>query len=88
MVTNEDGPSAKDFERLSRVVEKLTYTLEELPQRMAEIYVRKDVYLIEQERQDEKIDGLDSIKDWAIKIVLGMVLVALTGLVLTQTGGT
>lgn len=87
MPIDDDGPLRRDLERLSGVVEKLTRTLEDLPARMAETYVRKDVYLIEQERQDEKIDGLDSIKDWAIKIVLGMVLVALTGLVLTQTGG-
>lgn len=88
MPVNDDGPSARDFERLSGVVEKLTRTLEDFPQRMAETYVRKDVYLVEQRTQDKEIDGLNSIKDWAIRIILGVVLVAMLGLVVTQTGGT
>lgn len=74
------------YAHLSAVVEKLTRTLEDLPQRVADIYVRKDVYQAEQKAQDREIDGLNSIKDWAIRIVLGAVLLALLGLVLTQTG--
>lgn len=54
---------------------------------MAETYVRKDVYLVEQRTQDKEIEGLNSIKDWAIRIILGVVLVAMLGLVVTQTGG-
>lgn len=84
--TEDDGPSARDFERLSRVVEKLTTTLEELPQRMAEIYVRKDVYHAEQNAQDKEINGLNALRDWAISIIVGAVMVALLGLVVTQTG--
>lgn len=74
------------YAHLSAVVEKLTKTLEELPNRVAEIYVRKDVYQAEQKAQDREIDNLNTMKDWVIRIVLGAVLLALLGLVITQTG--
>lgn len=94
MPIDDDGPLRRDLERLSGVVERLTHTLENLPDRMAQIYVRQDVYNAEQrerdkeqEVQDREIEGLNSIKDWAIRIILGVVLVAMLGLVVTQTGG-
>lgn len=83
--TDDDAPSRRDFERLSFVVEKLTRILEELPDKMAEIYVRKDVYQAEKSKQDKEIDDLNSIKDWAIRLVLGVVMLALLGLVIAQT---
>lgn len=86
MPIDDDGPLRRDLERLSGVVERLTHTLENLPDRMAQIYVRQDVYRAEQNAQDREINGLNSMATWVIRIVLGAVVVAVLGLVITQTG--
>jgi SUMO ligase MMS21 Smc5/6 complex component len=88
MPLNDDGPLRRDLERLSRVVETLTSTIEKNLERIERIYVRQDVYHAEQRTQDDKIEGLSSMATWAIRIVLGAVIVAVLSLVVTQTGGT
>lgn len=87
MPVTDDGPSARDFERLSVAVDRLTRTVEGLPEKIAEIYVRQDVYKAEKKAQDHEIDTLNSMATWAIRLVLGVVMVAILGVVVTQTGG-
>lgn len=88
MPIDDDGPLRRDLDRLSAVVERLTVTIEKNLDRIERIYVRQDVYHAEQKTQDDKIEGLSSMATWAIRIVLGAVIVAVLGLVVTQTGGT
>lgn len=91
MTPPEDTPSQSDFRHLSNAVEKLTSTIENLPAVMAAIYVRQDVYRSDQRlhdqkhaEQDHEIDSLTSFKEWAIRAVLGAIIVALVGLLLAQ----
>lgn len=90
---DDDAPSRRDFEQLSTAVQKLTTIIEELPERVAAIYVRQDLYDKDQRLHDKthqeletELKGLTSARDWAIKIIVGAVLVALLGLVLSQGG--
>lgn len=94
MAADDDLPSRGDFAHLSRAVEKLTHTIEGLPDKVAATYVRKDVYLSDQRvhdtthaRHDEELDSLLGFKEWAIRLVIGAVILALLGLVLVQGGG-
>lgn len=88
-------PNASDFAHLSRAVDKLTGTLENLPKAMAETYVRKDVYEKDGALHDkthveqrEDIDGLLSAKQWIVRIA-GSVIVsaAIYSLIFDKVGG-
>lgn len=90
---DNEVPSQSDFRHLSNAVEKLTMTIENLPAVMAAIYVRQDVYRADQRlhdlkhnEQDGEIESLTSFKEWAIRAVLGAIIVALVGLLVAQGG--
>jgi hypothetical protein len=90
----EQEPSRSDFEHLSRAVDKLTLTLERLPEAMAETYVRKDVFQKTQELHDkthveqrDDIDNLLSAKQWIVRIAGGvLVSSAVVSLVVDRIG--
>lgn len=91
MPTPDDGPTRRDYLHLSTAVEKLTITLEDLPVRMAEIYVRKDVYDKDQElhraihkEHREDINGLTNWKEMILKILVSAVMVTVLGLILVS----
>lgn len=89
-----DDFSKAEFERLTTAVDRLTETIVNLERRMAETYVRQDVY--ERERQLDaaageslanQVSSLVSLKDWAIKLVLGAVILGLVALLFASNGG-
>lgn len=93
MAPTDDAPTRRDFEHLSDTVAKLTRTLEGLQVMMAATYVRQDVYERDQklheqvhEAQDEALEDINSLKDWAIRLIVGAVMLALLGTILVQGG--
>lgn len=72
----------------------LRKAVDDLRSEIASTYVRKDVWL-EARKNDadaglalqHQVNTLVSLRDWAVKIVVGAVIVALLGLVLYTNGG-
>lgn len=90
----EDEFFRAELKRLTHSVDRLTDTIVNLERRMAETYVRQDVYERDRELDElagrnlsEKVHALTSIRDWAIKLIVGAVILALLGLVLVSNGG-
>lgn len=86
-----DEPTRRDFEHLSRSVAELSQTIKEFNTMLELNYVRKDVYARDQASHDhthgeqqKDIDDLTDWKDWALRIVVGAVMLALLGLVIVQ----
>jgi outer membrane murein-binding lipoprotein Lpp len=82
----DSGLTDHKIDTLTKSVEKLTATIEHLDERMAETYARKDVIVPRIEAVENRQDRHASYWDWLIKLVLGAVILALLGLVLTQGG--
>lgn len=87
----DDTPSRRDFEHLSRSVSELSQTIKELQAMMTVTYVRQDVYARDMNAHDHThreqqndIDSLVGWRDWALRIVVGAVMLALLGLVVAQ----
>lgn len=84
-----DSPlTQRDVENLRTTVDKLDKTLEQLPDRIDAIYVRKDVYERDQAAMLRDLEQHSRWLEWAQRIVVGAVLVALLSLVLVQALGT
>lgn len=91
MPTPDETPSRRDFEYLTKSVEELSRTIKELQVMMSATYVRIDNYERDQRAHDathqsirDEVDGLVGWKDWALRIVVGAVMLALLGLVVVQ----
>lgn len=72
---------------------ELSMTLKELRHEISQTYVRKDVYEAERKSDSKELDevraDVTSIKGWgvwAIRIIGAVIIVAILGLVITQTG--
>lgn len=84
-----------EISRLTSAIEKLDGSVNSLERRIADTYVRKDVYNAHRERDAKagenlasKVDALVALRDWALKLVVGAIILALLGLVITSnTGG-
>lgn len=81
-------PTAREFESLTQAMRDLTQEMMRVRQEIAATYVRQDVFT-------EVVGGLrDDVKrhddwlTWAQRIVLGVVLLAVLGVVIAQTGAT
>ena len=77
----------REIEALHGSIRDLTTTIEHLRTEMASTYVRKDVL---QPQLDEIRGDVKSHEDWltwAQRIVIGLVILALVGLVVTVGGG-
>lgn len=89
MMVPDEPPTRRDFEQLYRSVERLTRTLEELPDKVAQLYVRRDVYERDQRLHDnthteqaKDISGLQKIVNVVIGFVFAGVGTALLAVVL------
>lgn len=93
----ENGPNTELLRYLREqtdATKELRKAIDALRNEIAQTYVRKDVWL-EARKNDadaglaltEKVNSLVSLRDWAVKIVVGVVLVALLGLVIVSNGG-
>jgi hypothetical protein len=87
----DDEPSRRDFEHLSHSVAELSQTIKEFNTMLELNYVRKDVYARDQDAhkvvhadQAKDIADLTDWKDWALRIIVGAVMLALLGLVIVQ----
>lgn len=85
----DESPTRRDFEQLYRSVERLTRTLEELPDKVAQLYVRQDVYDRDQRIHAQThgeftkdISGLQKIVNVVIGFVFAGVGTALLAVVL------
>lgn len=77
----------RDIESLRTTLDRLDKTIERFQEQTATTYARKDVMeprLAAVEKDVEQIQGWST---WAVRIVLGAIIVALLGLVLAQGGG-
>lgn len=45
-------------------------------------YVATGEYKIEQSEQNRRINDLESFKDWAVKLILGQIIIAVVGVVM------
>lgn len=95
MSAPEDNFERREVVRLTIAVDKLTEATQALERRMAETYVRKDVYEADRkadakagEELELKVAAVRSIIDWTGKIIVGAVLLALLSLVIVNGGGT
>lgn len=86
-----DSPLRSDFIRLSQVVEKLTATLESMPDKMERIYLRQDIYRAEQQAHMKDHDGisknlgtLNTIVKVVAQVVGSAILLGLLGLLFMQ----
>lgn len=87
----DDEPTRRDFEHLTRTVAELSSTIKDLQTMMTATYVRKDVYERDQtshdhthQEQQKDITALEGWRDWALRIIVGAVMLALLGLVIVQ----
>lgn len=91
----EDVPvTQRDIEALRTTLDKLDRTVDGLPDRLDRTYVRKDVIdpvlknITDKVGSiNEKVTSLVDWQTWAQRLVLGMVIVAVLGLVLVKGGG-
>lgn len=91
MTGPDDAPSRRDYHQLSASVDRLTRVVENLPDKMAATYVRKDVYDGDQRLHEQihsemrgDISGLQKAKWAVIGFVLAAVGSAVMGTVLIR----
>lgn len=73
-------PTAREFEVLNQSIRDLNQTLQNVQRNFAETYARKDVV-------EPRLTSLEGTRDWAQKLVIGFVMVALLSLVIVQKMG-
>lgn len=78
--------TAHDVQLLRTTLDELRMTVHMLPDRIEQTYVRKDVYDLELAGLRRDVDEHSSWLEWAQRIVLAAVLLALLGTVLIQGG--
>lgn len=77
----------RDVDRLENAIRDLTGALERHRIEMNTTFVRKDVLEPQLQSMREDIDSHSEIFTWLARIVIGLVVVALVGLVIVQAGG-
>ena len=91
MVTpsTDEPPTRRDFEQLSKSVERLTSIIEQFPDKIAALYVRADVYAKDQTihehthaEHEKDITGLQKVLNVGVGFVLAAVGTALLASVL------
>ena len=92
MVEEEDSRVGRRFEE---TVDRLADAVTALERRIAETYVRQDVYEAHRRADAQagaelsrQVQSVRSVLDWTAKIIVGAVLLALLGLVITNGGNT
>lgn len=82
-----------DNTELQRRLSRIEAKVDELPDRLDETYMRKDVAAAVQVRLDNRLDKTEGRvakteghMEWATRLVLGAVVVALLSLVVSGTG--
>jgi hypothetical protein len=83
----EESLTQRDVEALRTTLDKLDRTVSNLPDRIEQTYVRKDVYERDQAALSATVENHSSWLEWAQRIVIAAVILALLGLVLAQSGG-
>lgn len=78
------GVSHKDIDSLNNSIQNLNTTLNEFRKEIADTYVRKDVHEEQLTAIKKDIKEHDAWLDWAQRIVIGAVIIALLSLVLAQ----
>jgi hypothetical protein len=79
---------------ISRLELRLNDTIDRLEDRIARDYVTKEVFATARRADEaasitltEKVNRVSSVIDWAGKLIIGAVILALLGLVLYSNGG-
>lgn len=92
-MADETPLTHREAEALTLSIRDLTQSIDTLRGEMAATYVRKDVYEAEKREAEAKerelksdVDKHAAMWDWLIKLVLGVVILALLTLVVTQGG--
>jgi hypothetical protein len=73
----------RDIENLRVTLDKLDRTITALPDKVAEIYVRKDVAEPRFTAIERDVEKHDAWLTWTQRIVIGAVILALLGLVVS-----
>ena len=84
MTSEQQAISAREANSLQRSIDNLTTAINKLDETVEATYVRKDVLEPTLKQITDTLGKHSSYWDWLIKIVIGAVLLALLGLVLTQ----
>lgn len=71
--------------RLERSTEALGEKIDHLPERMHALYVPRELFTETTNTLERRISTLESWATWAQRLVLGAVILALVGLVVSQT---
>lgn len=80
-----DSPlTQRDVESLRSTLGSLTATLQRIEERVEAIYVRKDVYILDMTNLRRDVDEHSRWLEWAQRIVIGLVIVALVSLVVAS----
>lgn len=91
MVTpsHDEPPTRRDFEQLSKSVERLTSIIEQFPDKVAQLYVRADVYARDQKihdqvhaEQSKDINGLQKVFNVVVGFVFAGIGTALLAVIL------
>lgn len=77
----------RDLESLRVTIDKLDRTLDRFRTEFEQIYVRKDVLEPRLKELETSQEEARQRWEWAIRIVLAVVIVALLSLVIVQPGG-
>jgi len=92
-MSDNDPLTQRDGNALTQAIRELTVEVRSLPDKIAEIYVRKDVLAAQLKiidtrsaAQSKTIDAHSSIFTWIARIVVGLIIVGLVGLLFTSGG--
>lgn len=78
--------NAREAEALIRSIDSLRKEISSLRSTIETTYVRKEIFEEVRKGQDEDIEAIREWQTWAIRIVLGLVLVAMVSAVLVGGG--
>lgn len=77
----------RDIIRLEQAITSLTKTIDSFRIEMASTYVRQDVYERDLDNIKDDVEKHDEWLTWALRIVVGLVITALVGIITIQNGG-
>jgi hypothetical protein len=82
-----DAPlTQRDAVAMTQAIRDLTNEMRALPDKIAETYVRKDVLEPRLSEMQKDIDAHSDWLTWAQRIIIGAVILALLGVVISQGG--
>lgn len=86
-MTGDDPLTRREAEALNSSIRDLNQSIRDLRVEMSQTYVRKDVIQPTLDELRKDIDGHSEVFTWLARIVIGVVILALLALVVSQGHG-